>query len=193
MILATQEHNLISLSMMWQVEALGYSHERVAQNVGVDPSTVSRTLELFLSTGSVSKKPYPKDKTFRKLTTPAQLLILHLVLEKPGIYLYEIQRDLVDVLQLQVDTSTICKFLHQSGFTHQKLWLVVFQRDNFLRQKFALDVSLYRPDMLIFLDEIGSDRRNILRKYGYSMRGKTPQNHKLLARGEHLSTMALMY
>ena len=46
--------------------------------------------------------------------------------------------------------------------------------------------------MLIFLDETGSDRRNILRKYGYSMRGKTPQNHTLLARGEHLSAVALM-
>ena len=114
--------------MVWQVEALGYSHERVAQNVGVDKSTVSRTLELFLSTGSVSKRPYPKDKAFRKLTTPAQLLILHLVLEKPGIYLYEIQRDLVDVLQLQINTSTICRFLHQSGFTRQKLRLIAIQR-----------------------------------------------------------------
>ena len=178
--------------MVWQVEALGYSKEQVARNVGVHKSTVSRTLELFYSTGSVGKKQYPKEKAFRKLTTPAQLLILHLVLEKPGIYLYEIQRDITDVLQLQIDTSTICRFLHQSGFTRQKLRLVAVQRDNFLRQKFALDVSLYRPDMLVFLDETGSDQRNMLRKYSYSIRGKTPQNHTLLARGEHMSALAFM-
>ena len=31
--------------------------------------------------------------------------------------------------------------------------------------------------MFIFLDETGADRRNSLRKYGYSIRGKRPINH----------------
>ncbi len=72
-------------------------------NGGSKPgTTVSRTLQLFESTGSVSKKVYPKDKAFRKLTTPAQLLILNLVIEKPGIYLREIQDELLQML-LEVD------------------------------------------------------------------------------------------
>ena len=44
--------------------------------------------------------------------------------------------------------------------------------------------------MFIFLDEIGSDRRNALRKYGYSLRGMPAVSHKLLVRGQHYSTIA---
>ena len=97
-----------------------------------------------------------------------------------------------DVLQLEVDMSTVCRFLHNSGFTRQKLRLVALQRDEFLRQKFMLDVSAYNSDMFIFLDETGADRRNTIRKYGYSMRGKTPQKHTLLVRGEHVSGIGII-
>ncbi len=153
--------------MVWQTAALGYSYETVAQNLRVHRTTVFCALQLFNFTGSVSKKVYPKDKAFRKLTTPAQLLILNLVIEKPGIYLGEIQDKPLQML-LEVDTSTICRFLHTSGFTRQKLCLVAKQRDEFIRQQFVLDVSVYRPEIL---DETGADRRNMLRKYGYSVRG----------------------
>ena len=46
------------------------------------------------------------------------------------------------------------------------------QRDEFLRQQYISDVSVYSPEMLVFIDETGTDRRNGLRKYGYSLRGK---------------------
>ena len=46
--------------------------------------------------------------------------------------------------------------------------------------------------LLIFIDETGSDNRNALRKYGYSLRGKTPVSHALLVRGERASAIACM-
>ena len=179
--------------MVWQTEALGFSNEEVAKNLGVDKSTVYRIRHKFLTFGSLNKKPYPKDKAYRKLTSPAQLLILHMTLEKPGVLLSEIQNELASVLMLDVDISRICRFLHASGFTRQKLRYVALQRDEFLRQKFMLDMSIYNPEMLIFLDETGADRRNTLRKYGYSMRGKPAQKHTLLVRGERVSAIANNY
>ena len=143
--------------MIWQTEGLGYSLTRVAQNLGVDKSTVSRVRQLFYLTGSVAHTKYPKEKAYRELTTPAQMLILNLVLEKPGIYLREIQKEVLDVLLLELDTSTICRFLHKSGFTHQKLSLVAAQRDSALRQTYIEDVSVYNPNMFVFLDETGTD------------------------------------
>jgi len=80
--------------MVWQCEALGCTHARVDENFGVDRSMVSRTLQLFHTIGSICKKLYPKEKAFRKLTTPAQLLVLNLVVMKPGTYLQEIQDEL---------------------------------------------------------------------------------------------------
>ena len=44
---------------------------------------------------------HPKEKAFEKLTSQAQLLILYLVLEKPGVLLREIQKELLDVLMIE--------------------------------------------------------------------------------------------
>ena len=86
--------------MIWQKEALGLTYEEVAKNLGVDKATVWRTVSLFQETGNVTKKVYPKEKAFRMLTTPAQLLIFHLVCQNPGIYLSEIQTELQQTLLL---------------------------------------------------------------------------------------------
>lgn len=53
---------------------------------------------------------------------------------------------------------------------------LIARRDETLRASYALAVSLYKPDMLIFLDETGTDRRDALRKYSYSLRGKPAKN-----------------
>ena len=37
------------------------------------------------------------------------------------------------------------------------------QRDDVLWGQFSIDVSLYKPDMLIFIDEYGSGHRHTLR------------------------------
>ena len=94
--------------MIWQREALGYTYATIAQNLCVDKSTVSRTINLFHTTGSVTKRPYPEGKAFCKLTSPAQLLILHLVLDRPGIFLRELQDQLLSVLEIEVSESAIC-------------------------------------------------------------------------------------
>ena len=51
-------------------------------------------------------------------------------------------------------------------------------------------MSVYDAEMFVFLDETGIDRRNALRRRGYSWRGKPAISHKLLVRGEHVSTIA---
>ena len=107
--------------MVWQREALQYSYEDIGSNLGVDRSTMIRTVSLFRTTGTVSKKEYPKDRAARELTSPAQLFILNLVVEKPGIYLHEIQEELEIFMMVIVSLSTICRFLYTSGFTRQRL------------------------------------------------------------------------
>ena len=176
--------------MIWQKEALGYSCAKIAENLCVDKSTASRTLTLFHSTGNVSKRPYPEGRAYRKLTSPAQLLILQLCLIRPGIYLREIQSELSSVLEIETSESTICKFLHKSGFTYQRLKVTALQQDAYLRQQFIDDVMVYSPEMLVFIDETGTDRRNLVRKYGYSMRGRPLRNHSFFVRGERVSAIA---
>ena len=121
--------------MVWQQKALGHTYEQISNNLGVDSSTVQRTVALFNATGSLQKCAYPKERAFRKLTPIAQLFILNFVLEKAGIHLCEIQRELEASLLFDISLSTLCTFLHK------KLRTVALQQDSMLREQFRSEVS----------------------------------------------------
>ena len=178
--------------MVYQHEALDLTYEAIAANLNVDSSTVSRTVQLFRRTGHVSKKSYDTSNLPRDLTDTVQLIILQIVLERPGILLHEIQAEIDHTTGTHLAPSTICHFLHNSGFSRQRMRIVATQRDDSLRAMFASEVSIYNADMFIFLDETGTDRRNVLRRYAYSWRGMPAVSHRLLVRGQRLSSLAIM-
>ena len=94
--------------MVYQRKALEYSVRRVAENLGVSPATVSRTLEVFDRTGTVSNQEYPEDHNrAKKLTQTDEFLILQLVTDSPGIYLGEIQTELASLQHWD-----ICRHIH---------------------------------------------------------------------------------
>ena len=178
--------------MIYQLMAYELPYRVVAENLGVDTSTVCWIVQLFRRTGSVSKKEYNKANIDRKITDTVQFFILQLILDCPGIYLYEIQSEVKLTLELDLGLPTLCLFLSNHGFYRQKMKLVAKQRDEILCARFASEVSIYAVDIFVFLDEIGTDRRDILRRYGYSWRGMPAKANKLLVRGEHLAAVAFM-
>lgn len=176
--------------IVWQRVALRLGIATVGRNLGVDASTVKRVVNLFERTGCVAKKPYPKDaRPNKKLSNVVQFTILHSVLQKPGIYFRELQTEICVLTGVEVSISSLCKFLHQSNFTRQRM---AKQRNEEVRQQFAIDVSLYHSNMIIFIDETGSDRRDTIRRYGHSLIGRPPRSFQLLIRGERLSAITAM-
>ena len=178
--------------IVWQKVGLGLGYPIVARNLSVSKSTCVRIVKRFRLTGRVAKKPYPNKKAYRKLTAPAQLFILNMVVERPGIFLDEIRQELCNFMDIDVSISAICKFLKKNGFTRQRLRIVASQRDLFTRAQFILDVSVYSASMFIFVDETGADRRSCLRKYGYSLRGRPACKNTLHFRGKRVSAISCM-
>ena len=87
--------------MVWQREGLGFTLKQVADNLNVDKSTVQRIVSTFRESGSVSKKTYPTGddiKPNKLLSESVQLYILHIVLQNPSIYLWELQSELCSSL-----------------------------------------------------------------------------------------------
>ena len=76
--------------MIYQSMAYELPYRVVAENLGVNASMVCWIVQLFRRTGSVSKKEYNKANIDRKITDTVQFFILQLILDCPGIYLYEI-------------------------------------------------------------------------------------------------------
>ena len=108
--------------------------------------------------------------------------------------MHELQQTLVLETGTYVDISTIWRFLQVSNFTRQKMVMVAKQRSDLIRAEYLLDMQVYRghPEMLVFVDETGADRRNCLRRFGYSLRGKPAVSKKLLVRGQRVSAIAAM-
>ena len=97
---------------------------------------------------------------------------MEIVLEKPSVYLQEIVRRIQDQTGTIVHESTICRFLKRNNFSRKRLSTIARKRNTQQRAEFQAECELYSPEMLIFVnDEMGCDRRDAMRKFGYSLKG----------------------
>ena len=170
---------------------LNYSVSEIASFFWVSGRTVWRYIALFRQTGDV-EQPHRDHGPRRILGDLEQLTLLRIILENHGIYLYEIQTKLESLFGARVSTATICRTLQSMGCTRQVMQRVAIQRSDTLRARFMADISIYDPRMLVWLDETGCDRRNTLRKYGYSLRGIPVSDHRLLVRGKRYSAIPII-
>lgn len=132
------------------------------------------------------------EKTTKRLSSTDELVLMEAIVRQPSIYLYELQNILLQTTGTTICLAAIHNFLTYQGFTHKKLSHRALQRSDQLRENFLSEISLYEPHMLIFVDETGSDRRTVLRKYGYSLKGKPATTDTLLVRGKRYSAIAAM-
>ena len=153
--------------------------------------SVQRYIDLFNSTGSVAPAKHTNGPQ-RLLTEFEQLTVVQSVLHQPGIYLHEVQSQLFSATGKCVHVSTICRTLSRLGLTRQKMQIIALQQSEELRLKFMAEISAFDPNMLLWIDETGSDRRNCIRQYGYSLRGVTPVSHKLRVGGKRISAIPIL-
>ena len=106
--------------MVWQSELLVHSQQVIDQNLGVDQLIVSRTIQLFHTMGSVGKKPYPEE-SFSKANSSLSATYISPCSSTPRYSQYELQRELLGLLSVDVNISTVYHFLHETGFSRQKI------------------------------------------------------------------------
>ena len=114
------------------------------------------------------------------------------VLEKPTAYLREICTDLFIKTGTTISESAICRFLQRNNFSQKKLHTIAKQRKDELRASFTSDCEIYSPDMMVFVDETGSDNRDAMRKFGYALRGQHATSMRLLCRVKRVNSVAAM-
>ena len=81
-----------------------------------------------------------------------------------------------------------------SGYpkTRKRLQFIAMQRNDKFRKELMEEISYLPAHMLVWLDEICSDRRSERRKRGYHLRGMTPCAYHLIAREKWMSSIAVM-
>ena len=158
----------------------------------ISERTVYRYLERFMLTGGV-KKFTKKNGPDHILSEDEELYVVDLVLSSPGIYLREVQHKLLNHTGRWVHESTLCRTLRRNGMTRQKIEQTALQRSDVMRAEFIAEVMMvYKSSLCIWIDETGCDKRNALRRYGYGIRGHTPQNFHLKFRGKRYSALSIL-
>ena len=115
-----------------------------------------------------------------------QLTVLWSFLNKPSIYLREVQEELYD--GTAKSCATICRTVKHIGLTQQKMKHVAIGRSDVLnRCQYMADIDVFDPNMLVFVDEL--DNSTI---FCYGLWGITPVTHQLLVYGQHISAIGVI-
>ena len=176
---------------MWLYLFHHKSQHETAALLHVCTKSVDRYVELFLSTGDVAAKPR-KNGPDRLLNEYEEMMLVQLLSEQPTLYLHELQYMLLQETGTSVDCSTICRSLKRLGFSRQQMCHIAVQQSDHERIEFWAEIATFEPNMFVWLDGTGFNRRNGLRKYGYGLRGLPPKDFTLKVGGHHYSAISIM-
>ena len=176
---------------VWLHIAQGMSYQDISRLLYMSERSVQRYMERFHATGTVAPT-LQKRGPDKILTEFQQFTILQTLIHKPTSYLHEVQDQLFEVTGVWVHSSTICRTIKEQGFTRKKVCRIATQQSEQLRIQFMAEISMYNPDMLVWIDETGSARRNSIRQYGYSLRGMPARVHQLQVGGRRLSAIPVL-
>jgi len=121
-----------------------------------------------------------------------ELLIMGLLMQNSCLYLHEIRDYIEKVSGLRVAGSTICRTLQRNGYTRKKVQAIARERSSCYRGIFRANISHLTADHFVWVDETGSDARNHIRKFGYTLKGIPPMYCRYLARGRRFSAIAAL-
>jgi len=95
---------------------------------------------------------------------------------------------------VHVSEPTICqvRVLRKNGLPRKKIRLVAAQRSLEYGALYMATVLSFPREMLVFVNETGSDARNYIMRFGYSLCGLRAESHCILSRGQRISAIAAM-
>lgn len=162
----------------------------IASNLNISIGTVHNILKHFELTGEVAAKV--QRFASRKLNASEELFVISLVLDRPNIYLQEVCDEVLAETGVTVSIPTVCRLLKRHGLTRKKIRQVSIQRNIQYRAEFMADILQYRKEQLVWVDEMGSNCKDTIRKNGYAIKGETPTVYRLLERGQRITAIAAL-
>ena len=145
--------------------------------------SVDRYISLYHSTGTVEPSKQHHGPLCL-LSEFEQISLLHSLVNKPTMYLEELQSQLYERTGKWVHVSTICRTVQHLGLT--RVQRIALQCSEELQLYFNADISMFNPGKIIWVDETGSARRSSVRSYGYGMRAVS---HELRISGQRINAI----
>ncbi|GES84883.1 homeodomain-like protein [Rhizophagus clarus] len=144
-----------SEDLKWRIVYLyhdGHNRKKIAELLHISKYTVDKVLQIYVQWGTVVNLWQKLPGCCKTLTRNEMKILQELVKDKVDWYLDE----LVGELELQTG-----KLLHR----------VAYEQNELLRSTFIAKVGRdYKPEQLIFMDEVAKDERSLSQGYGYSLK-----------------------
>ena len=154
-------------------------------------STVRRIIGLYNQSSDVNPISYVRGPQ-KMLQDVEKTSLLESLMANPAIYLDELQQELFVNTGTWASISTVFRTIRRMGFTRQKLRHIANQQSEEKRTEFIEEMDFIRADMIVWLDETGSDRKKGRRLFGYHLRGMTPVCFTHTLRGQRLNSIGIM-
>ena len=180
----------IGWRVVWQHIGMNLSYKEIGARLQIASSTAHRIFSRFKMSGDVVAKNQPLRPQTRHLDDYHELLIIGIISENPCTYLREIRSIIKEATGVIVSEATVCRVMKRNGFTRKKIQYIAKQRSVQYRADFLAHALLFRKEQFVWIDETGSDKRQSLRKFGYSLKGLPPVCHRFLVRGIRISALA---
>ena len=164
------------------------SFRDIARSLNVSVRTAYNIFKLFEETGNVD----PKHREYSGYTVTDRIatMILAIIFENPSLYLQEVTQKIYEYTDERISPATVCNVMRKHGLTRKKIQRIAIQRSARHRGAYIAEMTMYKSSMLVFADETGKDGRDCLRRFGYALKGQTPQCSQLLRRGTRTSAIA---
>ena len=172
---------------------LGFTLTAIGSIFSKSPQTIANWVKRWHVEGNLDRLSAPNN---RKFTYHHRLWIKDFVDRDPLCFLHEIQTGFQQhFVGMTISVSTIYSILvHDFNYSKK----VVERRSLQIRFdeicRFCQEINQIRPlhHQLIFLDEMGLDNRDMLRKRGWFLRGTTPTIRGAFGRSRRISTLAFL-
>ena len=166
--------------IIYQRMALELPFDEKATHLNIATSTAHQIYHQFELTGDI--RPVSRSEP----RPEARALDEHngVILNNPTLYLDELCQTTLALTDVSVSPSTVCRMMRRYGITRKCVRQVALQRCDALRGAFMAHCSPFARNQFVWVDETGSDKRDHVRRYSYSIRGTTPVTHRLFSRGQ---------
>ena len=176
--------------IVWQRIARDLGYQQIARNLNISVGTACNIFKLFEATGEV--EPKKRSRYEHKLDShhESSTVTIGLVLYFPTMQLSELVEKVREMSGTAVSVSTMCRLLAKHGLTRKKVQQVALQRSIELRSGFMANIFTFTKEMFVFLDETGSKLKDMVRTYGYALRGERAISNRLQLQGQNITSIA---
>ena len=128
----------------------------------------------------------------RALDEHNELIVIGVILNNPTLYLDELCQTTLALTDVSLSPSTVCRMMRRYGITRKRVRQIALQQCDALCGAFMAYCSPFARNQFVWVDETGSDKRDHVRRYGFSIQGTTPVTHRLFSRGQRVNAIAVV-